>query len=157
MTSFLGSIYTPDTNLVFLTDKDLGEMDEVYWYCRRIGFDNIYGYLPNAIEMWQAAGNDTSQLKTITARKFKALPKDKDYILLDVRDGKEISSKDPKNNRLNIPLKSLYKNIDLIDKDKDIYILCASGNRSTSAASYLSMHGLKSKVISGGIRMYHSS
>lgn len=157
LTSFLGSIYTPNNKLVFLMDAEIGDLEEIYWYCRRIGFDDIYGYVPNSIEMWQTAGNNVNQLNTISVKKFKTLPKDKDYILLDVRDSSEISSNDPKTNRLNIPLKSLYKNIDLIDKDKDIYVLCGTGNRSTTAASYLKIHGINATVISGGILMYHNS
>lgn len=157
LTSFLGSIYTPNNKLVFLMDAEIGDLEEIYWYCRRIGFDDIYGYVPNSIEMWQTAGKNVNQLNTISVKKFKTLPKDKDYILLDVRDSSEISSNDPKTNRLNIPLKSLYKNIDLIDKDKDIYVLCGTGNRSTTAASYLKIHGINATVISGGILMYHNS
>lgn len=156
LTAFLGSIYLPDDRIGFIIDGQVGEMEEIYWYCRRIGFDNIVGYLPNGIEMWQQNGNEVDKLSTISAREYKKMKKGDEMVLLDIRDSEDIVEGDPDENRVNIPLKSLYESIDKLDRDKTIYVLCGSGNRAATAASYLKIEGYKSVVITGGIRMYRN-
>jgi hydroxyacylglutathione hydrolase len=134
----------------------MGEMEEIYWYCRRIGFDNILGYLPEGIEIWQEKGNDIHKLPTVTASEYKEMDKGDDFILLDIRDAEEIEEGDPSENRVNIHLKSLYENLDKLDRNKTIYVLCGSGNRATTAASYLKFEGFNAAVITGGVRMYRN-
>lgn len=156
LTAFLGSIYFPDEKIAFVIDGEIGEMEEIYWYCRRIGFDNIIGYLPEGIEMWQEKGNEVEKIPTISARGYKKMPKDDSFILLDIRDSEDMEEGDPEENRVNIPLKSLYESMDKLNKDKVIYVLCGSGNRAATAASYLKVQGYESVVITGGIRMYRN-
>ncbi len=158
LTAFLGAIYCPDDKIAFVIDGQMGEMEEIYWYCRRIGFDNIIGYLPDGIEMWQQKGHDVVQLATISAKAYKEMPKGDDIILLDIRDYNEIEPKDPDENKVIIPLKSLYENLDKLemDKHKTIYVLCGSGNRATTAAAYLKVKGYDVVVITGGADMYRN-
>ena len=154
LTAFLGSLYAPDDRIAFVIDGQLGEMEEIYWYCRRIGFDNIVGYLPDGIEQWQKNGHEVNQLATISAKKYKEMPKGEDFVLLDIRDDNEIETKDPDKNKVHIPTKSLHENLHKLDKEKTIYILCGSGNRATTAAAYLNVKGFNVVVITGGADMY---
>ena len=156
LTAYLGSIYLPDVKLAFVIDGQVGEMEEIYWYCRRIGFDNIVGYLPEGIDMWQEKGNNVAQMETISARGYKDMPKHDDHILLDIRDEVEVEPEDPDENLVHIPLKILYKSLDKLDKKKTIYVLCSSGNRATTASAYLEGKGYHPVVITGGARMYRN-
>lgn len=158
ITAFLGSIYTPDVNIAFVIDGLIGEMEEIYWYCKRIGFDNIVGYLPDGIEVWQKAGHTVKHLATVSAKAYKEMAKGDDFILLDIRDYNEMEKDDPNENKVNIPLKSLYESLDKLemDKHKKIYVLCGSGNRATTAAAYLQMKGYDVVVITGGADMYRN-
>ena len=158
ITAFLGAIYSPDEKIAFVIDGQMGDMEEIYWYCRRIGFDNIVGYLPDGIEMWQQQGHEVVQLATISAKAYKEMPKGDDIILLDIRDYNEMEPKDPDENKVIIPLKSLYENLDKLemDKHKTIYVLCGSGNRATTAAAYLNVEGYDVVVITGGADMYRN-
>ncbi len=158
LTAFLGAIYSPDDKIAFIIDGQIGEMEEIYWYCRRMGFDNIIGYLPDGIEMWQEEGNEVVQLATISAKAYKEMPKGNDFILLDIRDYNEVEPKDPDENKVSIPLKSLYANLDklVMDKHKMIYVLCGSGNRATTAAAYLNVKEYDIVVITGGAEMYRN-
>ncbi|MFA7204040.1 MAG: rhodanese-like domain-containing protein, partial [Candidatus Caldatribacteriota bacterium] len=156
LTAFLGSIYSPDDKIAFVIDGQVGEMEEIYWYCRRIGFDNIVGYLPEGIEMWQEKGNEVGQLETISAKEYKDMPKRDGFILLDIRDDNEVKPEDPDKNLIHIPLKILYKSLDKLDKKKTIYVLCSSGNRATTASSYLKGKGYHAIVITGGARMFRN-
>lgn len=156
LTAFLGSIYLPDVRIAFVIDGLVGEMEEIYWYCRRIGFDNILGYLPDGIKAWMQKGNEVRQLETISAKAYKEMPKHDDFILLDIRDENEVDTKDPEKNLIHIPLKILYKSLDKLDKKKTIYVLCSSGNRATTASSYLDGKGYHAIVITGGAEMYRN-
>lgn len=155
--AFLGSIYFPDDKIAFVIDGKMGEMEEIYWYCRRIGFDNIVGYLPDGIETWQESGYEVDQLATISAKEYKEMPKEDDFILLDIRDYNEMESRDPDENKVSIPLKSLYENLEKLDPTKTIYVLCGSGNRATTAAAYLKVKGFDVIVITGGVGMYRNA
>lgn len=156
ISAFLGSIYLPDKKIAFVIDGQVGEMEEIYWYCRRMGFDNIVGYLPDSIEMWQQNGHEVDQLATISAKTYKEMPKDDDFILLDIRDFNEAETGDPEENKVSIPLKSLYENIGKLDKNKTLYVLCGSGDRATTAAAYLKVKGFDVVVITGGVEMYRN-
>ena len=156
ISAFLGSIYIPEEKIAFVIDGQIGEMEEIYWYCRRMGFDNIVGYLPDGIEMWQESGREVEQLATISAKAYKEMSKEHEFILLDIRDDNEVEKKDPDKNKVSIPLKSLYESLGKLDKNKKLYILCGSGNRATTAASYLTMMGFDVVVITGGIEMYRN-
>lgn len=154
--SFMGSSYPVDSKLVFLIDKEMGEMEEIYWYCRRIGFDNILGYLPDSIEMWQESGHKIEQLPTISAKKYKKMSKDNDFILLDIRNVSEMEKEDPDENKMSISFTTLFEKYDKLNKDKTIYVLCASGNRATTATSFLRLKGFNAVVITGGAEMYRN-
>ncbi|WP_160316191.1 MBL fold metallo-hydrolase [Acetobacterium bakii] len=156
ITAFLGSIYLPDVKIAFVIDGQMGEMEEIYWYCRRMGFDNIAGYLPDGIEMWQETGHEVDQLATISAKAYKEMPKGDDFILLDIRDYNEMENRDPDKNKVSIPLKSLYGSLEKLDQDKTLYVLCGSGNRATTAAAYLKVKGYDTVVITGGVKMYRN-
>ncbi len=157
ITAFLGSIYWPDVKIAFVIDGKVADMEEIYWYCRRIGFDNIVGYLPDGIEMWQQNGRKAEQLATISAKAYKKMPKGDDFILLDIRDYDEVEPQDPDKNKVSIPLKSLYESLDeLHHEEKTYYILCGSGNRATTAAAYLRKKGYEVVVITGGAEMYRN-
>lgn len=156
LTAFLGSIYLPDDKIAFVIDEQVGEMEEIYWHCRRIGFDNIVGYLPEGIEMWMEKGNEVDQLETISAKGYKDMPKRDGFILLDIRDDNEVETQDPDKNLIHVPLKILYKSLDKLDKKKTIYVLCSSGNRATTASAYLEGKGYHAVVITGGAEMYRN-
>lgn len=155
-TAFLGAIYSPDVKIAFIIDGKMGELEDIYWYCRRIGFDNLLGYLPDGIEVWQKSGHEVEKLATVSAKDYIEMQKGDDFILLDIRDYNEVEEKDPDKNIVRIPLKILYESLNKLDKSKKIYVLCGSGNRATTAASYLKTKGYDAIVITGGAEMYRN-
>ncbi|GAU79823.1 rhodanese-like domain-containing protein [Fusibacter sp. 3D3] len=156
LTAFLGSIYSPEVKFTFIIDGQIGDMEDIYWYCKRIGFDNFLGYLPNGIEMWQKSGREIDQLEAISAKAYKEMAKGDDFILLDIRDDHEVEEKDPDTNKVSIPFKKLNESLEKIEPNKTIYVLCGSGNRATTAASYLKGNGYNAVVITGGAEMYRN-
>jgi len=130
--------------------NDTVKLQTLYWYARRIGFENIKGYIANGNFQWENMGKDLQVLPIITASGCMMVDKDK-FILLDIRKPEDISPKDPEYNRMNIPLQHLYKDYEKLPKDQPIYILCGSGDRSATAASFLRNKGYDGRVISGGL------
>lgn len=49
-----------------------------------------------------------------------------------------------------IPLNSIPESLNLIPKDKKVFIICASGGRSMTAANYLEAEGFDVVSVAGG-------
>ncbi len=76
-----------------------------------------------------------------------------DFILLDVREPQEYEfSRIREKEAMLIPLMKLPTVLDKLPKDKPIYIICRSGNRSLQATLWLMEKGFKNvKNVEGGI------
>jgi len=90
------------------------------------------------------------------------IDKGEDFLLLDVREPNEYRfSRKPNEYRFSrikekdallVPMMSLPQFLDKLPKDKDIYIICRSGNRSLQATLWLMNKGFKNvKNVEGGI------
>ncbi len=81
------------------------------------------------------------------------IDKGEDFILLDVREPNEYQySRIKEKEAMLVPLMSLPKVLDKLPKDKDIYVICRSGNRSLQATLWLRGRGFENvKNVEGGI------
>lgn len=81
------------------------------------------------------------------------IDKGEDFILLDVREPQEYEfSRIKEKEAMLVPLMSLPRVINQLPKDKPIYVLCRSGNRSLQATLWLLEHGFENvKNVEGGI------
>lgn len=79
-------------------------------------------------------------------------------VLIDVREGYEFAQGHARGAR-NIPLGDLGQRLSEIPRDRDVLLICQSGNRSASAARHLLRAGYTRVInISGGTsawRMHH--
>lgn len=77
--------------------------------------------------------------------------------LIDVRTPEEFASGHAYRAR-NIPLETLSANLDKIEKNEPVYIICATGNRSREAAKILVDAGFKQAVnIAGGTEAWRAA
>lgn len=75
-----------------------------------------------------------------------------DFIVVDVRTPEEWrSASAPFQNVLHIELNTLPHALSLIEKEKEVFLLCKSGARSLIATQFLRMSGYRAKNIHGGI------
>ena len=153
ISTFLGAIFKTNEKILFIIDDNIDDLEEIYWYCRRIGFDNLLGYFPNTSSQWESNGEELEKVSTISAKKYKEIPKDGKFILLDTRKRDEIDEEDPAENRVNIDLHNIYKCLDNLVYDLPIYVLCNSGERATIGYSYLKSKGYNPIVVAGGVGM----
>lgn len=128
-----------------ISEENRQEIPSIVEKANEAGIKNIEGFL--VAEEIPADEQETVQM--ISSEKFITL--EEDYQLLDVRHPNEITRPAPKKNLVNIPLEDLTQKLDNFDANQTIYTLCGSGNRSTSAASFLEKKGYKTAVIEGGM------
>lgn len=81
--------------------------------------------------------------------------KDKNAILLDVRDEYEYK-RGHIHTSINIPLDSLRKDLNKLDKNKTYYLICYSALRSYYAYRILSQYGFDCYHLAGGYRLYNT-
>jgi rhodanese-related sulfurtransferase len=70
--------------------------------------------------------------------------------ILDVRDQVELSVENVPE-AVNIPLGQLRKRLDELPRDREIHVICRSGQRAYYATRILLQNGFKAKIISGGM------
>lgn len=149
--NFAANLIDVTTPIAFIVpDDSVSILMDFYFMARRIGFEQVEGYVPDALNVWQIQGRPVAKVATITAEDYLSL--DDDSVLLDIRKPANLSDDDPVRNRINIPLEEIYKDYDQLPRDKDIYTLCASGDRATTASSFLRSKGIASAVIEGGFQ-----
>jgi rhodanese-related sulfurtransferase len=75
-------------------------------------------------------------------------------LLIDVRESWEFNSGRAKG-ATNIPLSQLGKRLGEIPRDREVLLICQSGNRSMNAARYLQRQGITQVVnVSGGTTVW---
>lgn len=149
--TYAGNILDTDAPVAFLVEgNDMEKLKTLYWYARRIGFENIKGYIADGNSQWEQMVKDLQPLPTITAVEYLDLNPE-EFVMVDIRKPEDISPEDPTENGINIPLQHLYRDYEKLPKDKPIYILCGSGDRSATAASFLRNKGYDGRVVSGGL------
>ncbi len=88
--------------------------------------------------------SDESFVKNVDVATFKGLAEKGEGIILDVRTPEEVAGGYIQNaSTINIYDEDFEKKINLMQKDKDIYVYCLSGGRSGQAAKILSKNGFK--------------
>lgn len=75
-------------------------------------------------------------------------------VLIDVREPWEYNSGHAKGSK-NIPLSQLNKRVGEIPRDRDVLLICQSGNRSMNAANFLQHQGITRVTnVSGGTAVW---
>lgn len=130
------------------------------------GYTNLIN-LSGGIVSWYENGypvDTTPAGETYHAAAFEDLDVDEvnqrlsknNAVLIDVREPYEFDDvRAPKS--INIPLSRIPEEIHKYEKDKNIYLICNSGNRSAMAANWLAQNGFSNVVnVEGGIYAWQS-
>ena len=96
-----------------------------------------------------AIGKSEKNLNDIEAKDVEKLLKNKEF-LLDVREDYEYQEGHIKG-AVNLPLREILSQKDILPKDRDIYVYCRSAHRSADAVNFLKSLGFdKVHNIEGG-------
>lgn len=74
--------------------------------------------------------------------------------VIDVREKEEIIETGTIKDAIHIPMMKIPNNLDKIPKDREVYILCRSGQRSFQVSNYLDELGYEAINLEGGILDY---
>lgn len=82
----------------------------------------------------------------------KRIEQDDAYTIIDVRtSGEYAGGSIPSKNTVNVEMTEVYQYIADNEIEGDIYLVCASGSRSSSVQRMLAMQGVEAVNVSGGM------
>jgi hydroxyacylglutathione hydrolase len=124
---------------------------------KRLGFDNICGYLCGGMEQWQEAGKPISTSGTMSVIDLKRKLEKKEIQLLDVREPSEWKEEGTAEDANLIFFVDLPEKAGSLPTDKPIAVTCSVGKRSSIASSLLERAGFKnvSNVLGGMTAWYN--
>lgn len=135
-----------------------GQEEEAAMRLGRIGFDHVAGYLDGGPQALATRPELCSHTERLTPTELAAqLAAPTPPVVLDVRTASERRDKYLAGS-LHVPLNRLCRHLDDLPRDRKIVIHCASGYRSSIAASLLAGHGFTAVAdLVGGIAAWEAA
>ena len=154
---YVGFVIPSGTPLV-LVAQDVASAILAAIRLRRIGYDDILGYLLNSMETWIKQGRPLARMESLTPRELKAMLDMGEVLqMVDVREVHETASGQIPGSRT-IPLEHFSQAVGEIDEDLPAVYYCGSGYRGATAASIMLARGFeKSAVLLGGIGAWRAA
>ena len=117
----------------------------------RIGYEGKISFILNFKEDLALNVNKQAKIETIYPKQYI---KDKEkYFILDVRKESEVKKESTKENELIIPIEKISENYHKLKDKENIVVVCPSGIRSNTVASFLQSKNIKAKVLIGGLKL----
>lgn len=157
----IGFVFPPDAPMILLL-KNPADYQRVVYSLARVGYENVVGYLAEGLDAWERMG------LPLTAGDVKDVEPQELYqmiqsctngdcpVIVDVREPWEFRQGHAPGAIL-MPLGQLSHRISELDPERPVAVICASGNRSQSAAALFGQKGFKTiyNVLGGtGAWMY---
>jgi hydroxyacylglutathione hydrolase len=144
-----------DKPLLLVTDAP--DIDSQVRALRRIGYDNVQGYLARGMRGWHAGGLRSTSIAMVTVQELcHRLDSEQDVWILDVRSEGEVLQT-PIPGAQHVHLSEVPQRMDDVPKDRPVYVFCGTGMRATVASSLLKRAGWDNlTVVLGGISGWSS-
>jgi hydroxyacylglutathione hydrolase len=125
---------------------------------RRLGYDNVVGYLKGGIEGWYNAGLPMESLTLLSVGQLKEkIERGEDLLVLDVRDDAEWNMGHIRGS-FHIYVGHIEERLAEIPAAKPVAVLCSVGHRASLAASLLKRKGYKNvSVVLGSITAWRNA
>ncbi len=136
--TWLGWLVPPDAPLLFVLDGTA--IDDVVDAALLVGLERFGGYLEGGIDAWREAGFPVRSLPSIVAEDTVPWLRTGAQAL-DVREPDEVE-RGAIAGAVAIPLGDLPQRLDAVPVGRPLLVYCASGMRSTTAASILERAGV---------------
>jgi hydroxyacylglutathione hydrolase len=148
-----GWMLNPAKPIALVLPRD-GDLPEVLRQSVRVGFTDFAGCLKGGMEAWVTAGLPVQQLAQLPVPELQRRVPSRDFQLLDVRSPQEWD-------RGHLPgaryafLGELPDKLRDLDRDRPVVVYCASGYRSSLAASILRAGGFTAATtVPGGYQAW---
>jgi hydroxyacylglutathione hydrolase len=154
--SWAGTVLDRERPLVIVADP--GRQEEAAVRLGRIGFDNVAGFLAGGMQAIEERSDLLARIERITAVTLaEQLAGPAPPLVLDVRA--EPEWREGRIGRsVNIPLGQLLGRLDELPRERSLVVHCATGYRSSIAASLLRREGLERIAdLVGGINAWQAS
>ena len=154
--SWVGTLLDPKQSVVLIAPP--GREREAALRLGRVGFDEVAGHLDGGFDVALARPELVRSIERWTADDFdRALESREPPLVLDVRNSGEWNDAHIRGSVL-IPLAQLEARVAELPRDKKIALHCASGYRSSIAASLLERSGFARLAdLVGGIQAWQSA
>jgi hydroxyacylglutathione hydrolase len=144
-----GWMLDPEKPIALVLPRD-GDLPEVLRQFLRVGFTRFAGCLKGGMEAWVRAGLPVQELAQVPVQELNRLLPPRDFQLLDVRTPHEWDEGHLPGARYAF-LGELPGKLKDLDRDRPVVVYCASGYRSSLAASLLQAKGFsKVRNVPGG-------
>jgi len=138
--TFAGWVLPPDKKILLITN-DGAEAAEATVLLRRVGVDQVVGYLEGGIFEWAKAGFASDHVPLLSAPELQQrITRGDGLTLVDVRSAGEFGAVHVEG-ALHIPAPELRSRHQELDPNRDIALVCSTGHRSSLAASLLKRQG----------------
>ena len=135
----IGSVLKPHERIIVLAPK--GQEQEIAMRLKRIGYDAIVGYIPNAEDYLQRHPDQVTPASRLTVPAAAGIRTEQPGVqFLDVRGPGEVAGGQVPG-ATNIPLPQLIDRVGELDPTQPVVVYCAGGWRSSVAASTLRRQG----------------
>lgn len=150
----IGFVLSPDQPVILLV-TDEAAYRQVVISLARVGYENVIGYLAEDLHAWEAMGlpvtsGDIEDITPAALHELLVSGNGNRPLIIDVREPWEYRQGHIPGALL-IPLGDLARRVDEIANDEPVAVVCATGNRSQSAAAVLGQKNFKKiyNVLSG--------
>jgi rhodanese-related sulfurtransferase len=106
----------------------------------------------------QSTNEDKDDFNMSALQLKQAMAEDSNLVILDVRTPQELVGQHGQiEGVINIPVQVLNQRINEMEKykDKNVAVICRSGNRSVMATKMMQAKGFKAKNVLGGMKAYN--
>jgi glyoxylase-like metal-dependent hydrolase (beta-lactamase superfamily II)/rhodanese-related sulfurtransferase len=155
--SWAGTLLRPETPLVLVTE-DAQSVEEAQTRLARVGLENVAGYLAGGILAWHQEGRPLAKMEQVNAEElYSRLSEASPGQLVDVRRPGEWQAGHVAA-AIHIPLHELARDAARLDRGSAVALICATGYRSTIAASVLEREGFSHLInVVGGMNAWSSA
>jgi hydroxyacylglutathione hydrolase len=144
-----GWVLDPDKPIALVLPRE-GDLPEVLRQLLRVGFTRFAGCLQGGMEAWVRAGLSVQRLAQLPVQELNEQIPPRDFRLLDVRTPQEWDGGHLPGARY-LFLGELPEKLGDLNPDGPVVVYCASGYRSSLAASLLQARGFgKVRNVPGG-------
>jgi len=143
----IGFVFPPDVPVILLL-SDPSEYEQVVYSLARVGYDNVVGYLAEGLDVWEKMGlpltsGDIQDVEPVELHQIlKTCVNGNCPEIVDVREPWEYQQGHVPGALL-IPLGQLSMRVNELNPERPVAVICATGNRSQSAAALLGQKGFK--------------
>ena len=156
--TFAGWVMPTDKDILLVIDSYQEAVTASLW-ARRVGVDRIVAYLNGGVTTWANDGYQIDHVHLISTENLyqRITNGTQPLILVDVRTPLEFADTHIKG-AINIQVPELRSRHKELHRDKPVYLICSTGNRSSLAASILKQHGFKQVYnVAGGMTGYSAA